>query len=227
VLLALVLVLGCHLSRAPMHPETPAGSWYVVSRGETLDDISTRAGVPAEDILEVNGLSRADEVKPGRLIFVLAPPQALPEVAPVGAVPSASVGVVPEGGGRFGWPLANVAHNVGSPFGSRDGRAHEGIDLPAPTGTPVLAAADGEVVYAGDGIRGYGNLVVVQHPGDLLTVYAHNSALFVKQGQAVRGGERIAAVGQTGRATGPHLHFEVRQGQVPRDPMTYLSQGAP
>jgi lipoprotein NlpD len=231
VLVILVLSMGCHPSRAPMHPETPAGSWYVVSRGETLEEIAKRAGVPAEDILEVNGLSRADEVRPGRLIFVLAPQQELPEVAAVGASPgpsaSANVGVVPEGGGRFGWPLANVAHNVGSPFGSRDGRAHEGIDLPAPTGTPVLAAADGEVVYAGDGIRGYGNLVVLQHPGDLLTVYAHNSALFVKQGQAVRAGERIAAVGQTGRATGPHLHFEVRQGQVPRDPMTYLSQGAP
>jgi lipoprotein NlpD len=228
--LVLVLVAGCHLSRAPMHPETPAGSWYVVSRGETLYDIAKRAGVPAEDILELNGLSRADEVKPGRLIFVLAAPQTLPAAVPgagSGAVPSANVGVVPEGGGRFGWPLANVAHNVGSPFGSRDGRAHEGIDLPAPTGTPVIAAADGEVVYAGDGIRGYGNLVVLQHPGDLLTVYAHNSALFVKQGQAVRAGERIAAVGQTGRATGPHLHFEVRQGQVPRDPMTYLSQGVP
>jgi murein DD-endopeptidase MepM/ murein hydrolase activator NlpD len=85
-----------------------------------------------------------------------------------------------------------------------------------------MAAADGEVVYAGSGIRGYGNLVVLQHPGDLLTVYAHNSELFVAPGQAVRAGERIAAVGQTGRATGPHLHFEVRQGQIPRDPVPYL-----
>jgi murein DD-endopeptidase MepM/ murein hydrolase activator NlpD len=84
------------------------------------------------------------------------------------------------------------------------------------------------VVYAGDGIRGYGNLVVLQHAGDLLTVYAHNSALFVSQGQTVRAGDRVAAVGQTGRATGPHLHFEVRQGQIPRDPMSYLQgQGAP
>jgi murein DD-endopeptidase MepM/ murein hydrolase activator NlpD len=111
---------------------------------------------------------------------------------------------------------------IGSAFGARDGRAHEGIDLPAPTGTPVLAAADGEVVYAGGGIRGYGNLIVLQHPGDVLTVYAHNSQLFVAPGQAVRAGERIAAVGQTGRATGPHLHFEVRQGQIPCDPVPYL-----
>jgi murein DD-endopeptidase MepM/ murein hydrolase activator NlpD len=222
----LLLVTACRFSRAPMHPETPAGSWYVVSRGETLEDIAKRAGVPAEDILEINGLSRPDEVKPGRLIFLLAPPTAPPP--PAEAAPPAPGAAPAPGAGRLRWPLANVPRNIGSPFGARDGRAHEGIDLPAPTGTPVVAAADGEVVYAGDGIRGYGNLVVLQHPGDLLTVYAHNSAVYVTQGQAVRAGERVAAVGQTGRATGPHLHFEVRQGQIPRDPMSYLStQGAP
>lgn len=223
---------GCHVSREPMHPQTPPGSWYVVSRGETLEDIAKRAGVPAEDILELNGLPRPEDVKPGRLIFVLAAPGAPPEPqsgegAPIGNAPAAGGFVAPEGSGRLRWPLANVPRNVGSPFGARDGRAHEGIDLPAPTGTPVVAAADGEVVYAGDGIRGYGNLVVVQHAGDLLTVYAHNSALYVAQGQAVRAGERVAAVGQTGRASGPHLHFEVRQGQIPRDPMSYLLSGKP
>ncbi|HVU49206.1 MAG TPA: LysM domain-containing protein, partial [Polyangia bacterium] len=76
--LLLVGVMACRISRAPMHPETPAGSWYVVSRGETLEDISKRAGVPAEDILEINGLERAADVKPGRLIFVRAPPRAPP-----------------------------------------------------------------------------------------------------------------------------------------------------
>jgi murein DD-endopeptidase MepM/ murein hydrolase activator NlpD len=223
------LAAGCRVSRAPMHPESPPGSWYVVSRGETLDTIAKRAGVPPEDILELNGLARAEDVKPGRLIFVLVPPSAAAAATspswPAGEA-ATSAPAAPAGQGRFHWPLANVPRTVGSPFGTRDGRAHEGIDLPAPTGTPVVAAADGEVVYAGDGIRGYGNLVVLQHPGDVLTVYAHNSALFVAQGQAVRAGERIAAVGQTGRATGPHLHFEVRQGQIPRDPMSYLS-GAP
>jgi lipoprotein NlpD len=197
---ALLTFGGCHLSRAPMHPQTPAGSWYVVAPGETLADIAQRAGVPGEDILE-------------------------PEASPSTGGPAPNHVVVSGEGGRLRWPLVNVAHAVGSPFGARDGRAHEGIDLPAPTGTPVIAAADGEVVYAGSGIRGYGNLVVLQHPGDLLTVYAHNSELFVALGQHVRAGDRIAAVGQTGRATGPHLHFEVRQGQIPRDPMSYLSAG--
>jgi murein DD-endopeptidase MepM/ murein hydrolase activator NlpD len=82
------------------------------------------------------------------------------------------------------------------------------------------------VVYAGSGIRGYGNLVVLKHAGDLLTVYAHNSLLVVSEGQLVRAGERLALVGQSGHATGPHLHFEVRTGQIPRDPMNYLPPGA-
>jgi len=233
LLLVLALAAGCRLSRAPMHPDAPRGSWYVVAAGDTLADIAARAGVPGEDILEVNGFTRADELQPGRLIFLLAPDNAADDHADTAAAPgpvaAGDVDVGAAGPGRLRWPLANVAHLVGSPFGARGPRAHEGIDLPAPTGTPVLAVADGEVVYAGDGIRGYGNLVVLQHPGDLLTVYAHNSQLFVSQGQRVRAGDRIALVGQTGRATGPHLHFEVRQGQIPRDPMPYLTStgGAP
>jgi murein DD-endopeptidase MepM/ murein hydrolase activator NlpD len=87
----------------------------------------------------------------------------------------------------------------------------------------VYAAADGQVVYAGSGIRGYGNLIVIQHEGDLLTVYAHNSELLVAQGDKVRVGQRIALSGQSGHASGPHLHFEVRSGQIPVDPVSYLS----
>ena len=86
----------------------------------------------------------------------------------------------------------------------------------------MFAAADGRVVYAGSGVRGYGNLIVLKHAGNLLTAYAHNSVLLVSQGQTVRAGDRIALVGQSGHATGPHLHFEVRSGQIPRDPMSYL-----
>jgi murein DD-endopeptidase MepM/ murein hydrolase activator NlpD len=232
VVIVLASFAACRPSRAPMHPESPPGTWYVVARGETLDDIARRAGVPGEDILELNGLQRAEDVRPGKLIFVLAPPGAPPPAEAAAAnepEPDTRVRigpVTPGTGARLGWPLLNVAPMVGSPFGSRGPRAHEGIDLPAPTGTPVVAAADGEVVYAGAGIRGYGNLVVLQHGGDLLTVYAHNSELFVAQGQGVRAGDRIAAVGQTGHATGPHLHFEVRQGQIPRDPMPYLSNSS-
>jgi murein DD-endopeptidase MepM/ murein hydrolase activator NlpD len=214
-----------------MHPDTLPGSWVVVGAGETLDDIAQRAGVPAEDILEVNGLESAAQVQPGKLVFVLTAAAPPPDLA-AGAEPrSAEGGPRPNRPGlstpsTLRWPLTTVRVVVGSPFGTRWGKSHQGIDLPAPIGTPVFAAADGRVVYAGNGIRGYGNLVVLKHPGDLLTVYAHNSVLLVSEGQSVRAGDRIALVGQSGHATGPHLHFEVRTGQIPRDPMSYLPPGA-
>jgi murein DD-endopeptidase MepM/ murein hydrolase activator NlpD len=216
---------GCHLfeSRAPLHPEAPAGSWHVVAAGESLEAIARRADVPMADLVEINGLADAADARPGRLIFILASP-AQPPPTPIGgdgaaAPPSLATVQTP-----LRWPLATGRIVVGSPFGTREGRPHEGIDLPAPVGTPVFAAGDGRVVYASNGIRGYGNLVVVRHAGDLLTVYAHNSVLLVAQGQPVRAGDRIALVGQSGRATGPHLHFEVRSGQIPRNPMGFLPQ---
>jgi murein DD-endopeptidase MepM/ murein hydrolase activator NlpD len=210
-----ISLAGCHAGRPPMHPETPPGRWVVVAPGETLETISRVAGVPSEDLREINGLERDDQVKPGTLLFVLAGPP------PAGAsVDSTWDPNAPRPALR--WPLATVPVVVGSPFGGRWGKPHEGIDLPAPTGTPVFAAADGKVVYAGSGIRGYGNLIVIKHAGDLLTAYAHNSVLLVSQGQPVHAGDRIALVGQSGHATGPHLHFEVRSGQIPRDPMSYL-----
>jgi len=197
-----------------MHPEPPPGHWVVVAEGESLEVLARRAGVPPEDILEANGLELPSQVRPGMTLFVLEP-------APAPAEPPLPAAAVP-GTPQLRWPLTTVAVTVGSPFGARWGRRHEGIDLPAPIGTPVFAAADGQVVYAGHGVRGYGNLIVIKHAGDLLTVYAHNSALLVSQGQPVRAGDRIARVGQSGHATGPHLHFEVRRGQIPTDPMSYL-----
>jgi murein DD-endopeptidase MepM/ murein hydrolase activator NlpD len=199
-----------------MHPQNPPGQWYVVSAGETLDLIARRAGVPAEDILELNGFESAALVKPGTLLFVMTGSTEAAATPGVSAV--TDLGAPP----ALRWPLTTIHVQIGSPFGARWGKPHEGIDLPAPVGTPVFAAADGRVVYAGNAIRGYGNLIVLKHAGDLLTAYAHNSVLLVSQGQTVRAGDRIALVGQSGHATGPHLHFEVRSGQIPRDPMSYL-----
>jgi murein DD-endopeptidase MepM/ murein hydrolase activator NlpD len=94
--------------------------------------------------------------------------------------------------------------------------------MAAPVGTPVHAAAGGKVIYSGDQVRGYGNMVVLRHDGDLVTVYAHNSVLLVHTGDTVALGQEIARVGDTGRSTAPHLHFEVRRGESPRDPMQFL-----
>jgi murein DD-endopeptidase MepM/ murein hydrolase activator NlpD len=119
------------------------------------------------------------------------------------------------------WPVDGP---LSSPFGWREGRTHEGIDLAVAEDTPVRAACDGVVAYAGNGLRGYGNVVIVQHAGALATVYAHNHALEVRQGDLVTRGQIIAQSGQTGHVTAPHLHFEVRKDSIARDPLGYLSR---
>lgn len=121
------------------------------------------------------------------------------------------------------WPVDGT---LSSPFGAHDGRSHEheGIDVAVAADTPVRAACDGLVTYAGDGLRGYGNVVIVQHADGLATLYAHNRLLEVHQGDLVARGQIIARSGQSGHATAPHLHFEVRKGSIARDPLGYLSR---
>jgi murein DD-endopeptidase MepM/ murein hydrolase activator NlpD len=118
----------------------------------------------------------------------------------------------------FIWPVNGT---VTSGFGMRWGRMHEGIDVAAPTGTPIWAAAAGTVIYAG-WLGGYGYLVVVDHGNGLATAYAHCSSILVSVGQSVELGETVALVGSTGHSTGPHLHFEVRVNGVAVDPLLYL-----
>jgi lipoprotein NlpD len=121
-------------------------------------------------------------------------------------------------GSALAWPTLGV---LISGFGERDRDRHDGIDLAAPEGTPVRAAEQGTVLFAGEQ-RGYGKLVLLAHGGDLVTVYAHNAKNLVKKGERVSRGEQIARVGHTGNATGPHLHFEVRVGARARDPLGFL-----
>ncbi|KAL2644715.1 hypothetical protein R1flu_012302 [Riccia fluitans] len=113
---------------------------------------------------------------------------------------------------------------VSSRFGPRWGRQHNGVDLAAPTGEPVLAADSGEVTYAGWEPGGYGNLVEITHRDGWKTLYAHNSKIFTWKGQLVRRGDCIATVGETGRATGPHLHWEIRDHlNKPIDPSDHIN----
>jgi murein DD-endopeptidase MepM/ murein hydrolase activator NlpD len=117
------------------------------------------------------------------------------------------------------WPAAGP---ITSPFGMRWGRMHDGIDIGAPMGAPIHAAASGQVIYAG-WMSGYGNLTVIDHGGGIATAYGHQSKLEVSVGDQVTQGQQIGLVGSTGHSTGPHLHFEVRVNGVPVDPMGYLS----
>ncbi len=121
------------------------------------------------------------------------------------------------GSGQFSWPVNGT---LTSGFGFRWGRMHEGIDVAAPTGRPIGAAAAGTVIVAGWS-GGYGNLVVVSH-GSISTAYAHMSQIAVSNGQQVGRGTVLGAVGSTGHSTGPHLHFEVRVNGSPQNPINYL-----
>ena len=129
------------------------------------------------------------------------------------------------GTGRLSRPCGGP---VTSPFGYRIHPIfhtkiyHTGVDFGVPSGTPIHAADSGVVIYAGSGMRGYGNVVIIDHGGGLSTLYAHNSSLAVRAGQSVSKGQVIARSGSTGYATGPHCHFEVRRNGVPTNPMGYL-----
>ncbi|MBY0405409.1 MAG: M23 family metallopeptidase [Cyanobacteria bacterium] len=125
------------------------------------------------------------------------------------------------------YAYAPVSGSMTSPFGWRtdpftgSSRFHGGIDIAAPEGSAVYSPQAGVVIYSGV-YGGYGNVVVVQHPGDLYTLYGHNSYLLVKPGDRIQPGQMVSMVGSTGRSTGPHLHFEVRQGNGYVNPLDYL-----
>ena len=106
--------------------------------------------------------------------------------------------------------------------GAHGGQQNDGIDLSVPEGTSVKAADDGVVAYAGNELKGYGNLVLVRHQNGYITAYAHASELMVKRGDTVKRGQIIARSGQTGNVTAPQLHFEIRKGKVPVDPVQFL-----
>lgn len=142
-------------------------------------------------------------------------------VTPAAPAPSSDAHVptlVTSSTGGFIWPVRGT---LVSPFGERWGRLHSGIDIAAPAGTAIAASASGQVVYASS-MSGYGLMVVIQHAGGIATAYAHNSSISVSVGQSVSQGQTIAAVGCTGHCFGDHVHFEIRVGGSPVDPMGYL-----
>lgn len=184
----------------------PAGGLiHRVVLGDTLWGVSLQYDVALEELLSVNNLSADEPLMVGTELLVPVP---FPEA-------------VLEGRGErdlFSWP---VLGQITSPFGMRDGKPHEGLDIAADAGAPVRAAAEGRVIYAGPAGT-YGLLVILTHPGGWATYYAHCDRIEVATGQAVSAGEPIATVGSTGHSTGPHLHFEVRLEGVPYDPGVFL-----
>ncbi|HET7681464.1 MAG TPA: M23 family metallopeptidase [Xanthobacteraceae bacterium] len=125
------------------------------------------------------------------------------------------------GSPSFRWP---VRGRIIAGFGPKpNGQQNDGINLSVPEGTPIKAAEDGVVAYAGNELKGYGNLVLIRHPNGFVTAYAHASELLVKRGDTIKRGQIIAKAGQTGTVSSPQVHFEIRKGSSPVDPTQYLN----
>lgn len=227
----------------------PFGIYHEVGRGETLFRIARTYNVPVQDLVDINRISDPSKLRTGQMVFIpgaskrqavdTRSPAAEPTKAAASAAPGSTepvrsasrsspppprpaksaLGAAAGPAPAFRWPVNGT---ITSRFGSRDGGAHDGLDIAAAEGTAVVAAADGSVIYAGDGLRGYGNLIILKHSGGYSTIYSHNRSNRVRKGAYVAAGEAIAEVGQTGRASAPHLHFEVREGKKPVDPLQYL-----
>ena len=121
----------------------------------------------------------------------------------------------------FRWP---VRGRVIAGYGAKtSGKQNDGINVAVPEGTPVKAADDGVVTYAGNELKGYGNLVLIKHNNGYVTAYAHTSELLVKRGDTIKRGQIIAKSGQTGEVQSPQLHFEIRKGSTPVDPTQFLN----
>jgi murein DD-endopeptidase MepM/ murein hydrolase activator NlpD len=162
-----------------------------------LDDKAVR------DLLRRLGVASAPRPQPG------APPRSPAKPFPVPVYP-----------GAYRWPLD--AGLVTSEFGQRRGTPHQGMDIAAELRVPIYAAAEGEAIYVGDQLGGYGNVVILRHDQKTSTLYGHNSALKIKTGQKVKTDQVVALLGSTGRSTGPHLHFEIRENDRPVNPRPYL-----
>ena len=209
-------LLSCSTGRSPIPtpPTLAVGTHHLVRPGETLAAIARSYGVNWQTLAQVNQLHDPHRIEAGQAIWI--PPLAgrEPPRAPSLAVPSR---LVPDR--LLQWPTGGV---LSSGFGRRRGRFHGGIDISGERGTPIAAAADGVVLFSGGGPDGYGKTVILDHGNGLMTLYAHNKRNVVRQGERVRRGQPVALMGDTGRASGTHVHFEVHQHGRPVDPLSWL-----
>jgi lipoprotein NlpD len=222
-------------------------TYRVVEAGDSISKIAAEFEMSTEQVANLNGFPKGDSLQPGHRLLIshykVSPTPT--QVASSSArgwyggrtIPPASREIIPNNvpredlqtEPRLYWPVAGA--KIASRFGKRWGSFHDGLDLAAPTGTPVYSADNGVVAYSGNQLRGYGNLIVVKGDTGLTTVYAHNSKNLVTKGQRVKKTQRIALVGSTGHSTGPHLHFETRMYQgkqmIAVDPMPFFQKEKP
>ena len=200
----------------------PAGLRHRVAPGENLYRIGKAYGVSFEELARVNAIADPARIEVGQVLVIPHATRAVPVtvVTPERArADRPTLPELPSGPHPFVWPLSTGT--ISSGFGPRGVTHHDGVDIDCEPGAPVRAARAGRVLYS-DTLRGYGNLIIVEHDDGYATVYAHNRENRAETGAVVRQGDTIAACGESGEASGPHLHFEVRKENIARNPLFYL-----
>jgi len=186
------------------------GYWYQIHRGDSLYRLSRRTGISIKILAGINRIDEKRSIRWQDYIFIPVNKEYI-EL-------NTEKLVIQFIAGKFIWPLYG---RLTSPFGIRHRRLHKGIDIAAPLGTKIVASSDGEVIFSGRK-RKYGNVIIINHSGNFQTRYAHLSKALFQCGETVKQGDVIGFVGKTGRATGYHLHFEIRIMGEPVNPITFL-----
>lgn len=228
--------------QVPADPNAGKPGYYTVKQGDTLTKIGLESGQSYRDLARWNGLENPNRIEIGQVLRVSPPeepavtkpvstvqvnPSPLPAAGlasvPAPAKPTPSLASTPAASATtvedeisFAWPAKGELLD-----GFDEAKNRKGVDIGGASGDPVLAAADGKVVYADAGLRGYGKLIILKHSSLYLTAYAHNQTLLVKEDQMVKKGQKIAEMGSTD-ADRVKLHFEVRKQGKPVDPARYL-----
>lgn len=220
----------------------PAKQYHIVQRGDTLYSIARQHNVDVTSLSRVNNMQTPYSLNIGDRLVLPASVGTVQSASyssvsastansvsstvktaytPAKSAPVTDSYVAPKARKtKFDWPVRGTIISGYGNLGS--GRKNDGINIKAALGTNVKAADSGIVAYAGNELKGFGNLILIKHVDGWITAYAHNDRLFVKKGQKVTRGEKIATVGSTGSVTTPQLHFEVRSGKKAVNPRPYL-----
>ncbi|HTQ14096.1 MAG TPA: LysM peptidoglycan-binding domain-containing M23 family metallopeptidase [Rhizomicrobium sp.] len=247
--LLLFVLAGCAAPSPRTYFDWPAATYLtvVVHQGDTVSEIAARYDVPTDRVLAMNDLQALSPIYPGEVLRL--PPgsratreavlhdaesnraPAPPPVRTAGVTPDprpayalarrAGQSVASGDSGKFIWPLSGtVIEGFGAMAG---GTRNDGINIAVPEGTPIRAAQAGTISYAGNELRGYGNLVLIRHDGSYITAYAHAERIVVAKGEHVEQGQVIGYAGASGDVSRPQLHFEIRRDSKPVDPQALLA----
>src|SRR4030067_171307 len=222
---AIFLMGGCARHRVPIEKPSPPigkkGVYHVVEKHQTLYRICKTYGVDIKEVASLNGITDQSKIQTGQRIFIPGAKKVLKVeiyiddvVAGTGEKEKVLLKKL-----NFIWPVEGKFSDL---FDDSEDKRHLGIDISSTPGTAIKASSSGTVLYSGNAIRGYGNLIILRHSEEFVTVYAHNQVNLVEEGMWVERGEIIGKVGQTGRASGPHLHFEIRKNKKEVDPLLFL-----